>query len=330
MSRVGGRRLADVATVDPARDDPADALADDVGLGPRWIHGAPPGRPRTDPPLQVHHVDERTVVLRQSKALTYEAPFLFLLFGADRALLLDTGDVADPERMPLRRLVDALVVDWLARHPRPGYRLVVAHTHAHGDHVAGDVQFAGRPDTDVVGHDLESVRAFFGLTAWPRQVVRLDLGGRLLEVTGCPGHHATSIAVHDPATGFLFTGDTVYPGRLYVQDPRAFRASLDALVHLAETRLVRAVVGCHVEMTRTPGRDYPIGTRYQPVEAPLPMTVAQLRAVRDAAHAAGDRPGVHTLDDVAIWIGPCRPARLRQGLRLAKDTARGRVTRRGS
>ena len=41
-----------------------------------WIHGAPPGRPGTDPPLQGHHVDEHTVILRQSKALTYEAPFL--------------------------------------------------------------------------------------------------------------------------------------------------------------------------------------------------------------------------------------------------------------
>lgn len=303
----------------------ADDAPAGLGLAGPWVHGAPPGRPCTDPPLQVHHVDERTVVLRQSKALTYEAPFLFLLFGTHRALLLDTGDVADPGRMPLRATVDRLVDEWLRRHPRPGYRLVVAHTHAHGDHVAGDAQLAGRPDTDVVGHDLGSVRAFFGLTAWPRQVVRLDLGGRLLEVTGCPGHHATSIAVHDPATGFLFTGDTVYPGRLYVQDPRAFRASLDALVHLAETRAVRAVVGCHVEMTRTPGRDYPIGTRYQPDEAPLPMSLAQLRAVRDAAHAVGDRPGVHAFDDVALWIGPCRGAVLSQRLALTANTAAARL-----
>ncbi|HEU4676222.1 MAG TPA: MBL fold metallo-hydrolase [Motilibacteraceae bacterium] len=300
---------------------------DDVGLSGPWIHGAPPGRPCTDPPLQVHRVDEATVVLRQSKALTYEAPFLFLLFGSDRALLLDTGDVADPGRMPLRRVVDGLVEDWLARHPRPGYQLVVAHTHGHGDHVAGDGQFAGRPDTTVVGQDVVAVRQFFGLTDWPRQVVPFDLGGRVLEVTGCPGHHPASIAVLDPATGFLLTGDTVYPGRLYVQDPPAFRESLDALVELAQTRGARAVVGCHVEMSRSPGRDYPIGTRYQPDEAPLPMSVDRLRAVRDAAHAVGDRPGVHTLDDVAIWVGPCRPARLRQGLRLAAGSTRARLGR---
>jgi glyoxylase-like metal-dependent hydrolase (beta-lactamase superfamily II) len=307
--------------------EPASRFAADVGLSGPWIHGATPGRPCSDLPLQVRHVDERTVVLRQSKALTYEAPFLFLLFGSDRALLLDTGDVADRARMPLRRVVDGLVEDWLARHPRPGYQLVVAHTHGHGDHVAGDGQFADRPDTTVVGHDPLAVQEFFGFTGWPRQVVPFDLGGRVLEVTGCPGHHPASIAVLDPATGFLLTGDTVYPGRLYVQDPPAFRASLDALVELAETRGARAVVGCHVEMTRSPGRDYPIGTRHQPDEAPLPMSVDQLRAVRDAAHGVGDRPGVHTFDDVAIWNGPCRPARLWQGFRLAAGTVRARVRR---
>ena len=42
-------------------------------------------------------------------------------------------------------------------------------------------------------------------------------------------------------------------------------------------------MGCHVEMTRTPGRDYPLGSTYQPDEPPLQMTVGQLGAVREAA-----------------------------------------------
>ena len=70
----------------------------DFGGGPvpgvwpsTWIHGAPPGVRGQDPPLQVHRFDEHTFVLRQSKAMTYEAPFVYLLFGNDRALLLDTG-----------------------------------------------------------------------------------------------------------------------------------------------------------------------------------------------------------------------------------------------
>ena len=66
---------------------------------------------------------------------------------------------------------------------------------------------------------------------------------------------------------------------------------------MARTRQVRAVLGCHIEMTRTPGRDYPIGTRYQPDEPPLAMTVGQLQAVHDAARATAGRPGVHVFDD---------------------------------
>lgn len=286
-----------------------------------WIHGAAPGARSEDPPLQVHRVDEHTLLLRQSKALTYEAPFLYLLFGNDRALLLDTGDVADPGRMPLRATVDRLVGEWLTRHPRERYPLVVAHTHGHGDHVGGDGQFAGRPGTSVVARDAQAVGEYFGFTGWPRQTVGFDLGGRVLEVTGIPGHHAASIAIYDPWSGFLLTGDTVYPGRLYVEDAAAFRASLDALVEIAAARPVRAVMGCHIEMTRTPRRDYPIGTTYQPDEPPLPMTVAQLRAVRDAAHAVETRPGVHVYDDFVIFNGRCTAGVIRQLARRQARTA---------
>jgi glyoxylase-like metal-dependent hydrolase (beta-lactamase superfamily II) len=82
--------------------------------------------------------------MRQSKDADFEAPFTFLLFGEDRALLLDTGAVDDDA---LRETVDRLMADWLAARPRSGYQLVVAHTHAHADHVAGDRSFVGRPDT---------------------------------------------------------------------------------------------------------------------------------------------------------------------------------------
>jgi glyoxylase-like metal-dependent hydrolase (beta-lactamase superfamily II) len=295
------------------------------GLPARWIHGAPPGVRCQDPPLQVHRFDEHTFVLRQSKALTYEAPFLYLLFGNDRALLLDTGDVADPQRMPLRATVDHLIEAWLARHPRPAYALVVAHTHGHGDHVGGDGQFADRPATTVVGREPQAVREFFGFTSWPRQTVRFSLGGRVLEVTGSPGHHAASVTIFDPWSGFLLTGDTVYPGRLYVNDPAAFAASLEAMVTMARTRAVRAVLGCHIEMTRTPGRDYPIGTRYQPDEPPLAMTVEQLHAVHDAARGAAGQPGVHVFDDFAIYNGRCGFGMIRQRLRRAAQTTRQRL-----
>jgi len=294
-------------------------------LDVEWIHGTRRPGGSADPPIQVHTVDPDTFVLRQSKSVHYEAPFLYLFCGDERALLLDTGATADPSDFPLRTTVDGLLAERQRRLPRERYELVVAHTHGHGDHIAADGQFADRPDTTVVSPGLASVQAFFGFTGWPEQVVTLDLGGRVLEVTGCPGHRSDSVAVLDPVTGFLVTGDTVYPGRLYVEDMPACLASLDRLVELARSRRVTAVVGCHIEMSRTPGRDYPIGSTWQPDEAPLPMSVEQLERVRDAARAVADRPGAHVFDDVVVFNGPCRAARMRQRLRLWGSSLRRRL-----
>ena len=279
----------------------------------RWIHGSPPGGP-ADPPVQVLAVDDATFILRQSKDVNYEAPFLYLLCGEDRAVLLDTGAVADGG---VRETVDRLLSE---RERRPGYELVVAHTHGHGDHVAGDGQFAERPRTTVVPHAVAAVREFFGFASWPEEVVTFDLGGRALGVTGSPGHHDAAITVYDPATGFLLTGDTVYPGRLYVSDMPAFAASLDRMAEFASAHPVTHVLGCHIEMTRRPDRDYPLGCLYQPDEPPLQMTVAQLGAVRDAAHAVADRPGAHGFGDFFIYNGPCERAMAWQKVRGAVST----------
>ena len=282
-------------------------------LDVRWIHGAPARRPAGDPPIQVHTYDPHTVILRQSKSVNYEAPFLYLLFGNHRALLLDTGATEDPARFPLRAAVDQLIAQWLTEHPRDGYELVVAHTHGHGDHVAGDPQFAGRPGTTVVARELDAVQRYFGFTGWPDQILPFDLGGRVLDVTGSPGHHRAAITVYDPWTGFLFTGDTVLPGRLYAFDFPQFLASLDRMVALAESRPVTHVLGCHIEMTSRPGRDYPLGARYQPDEPAPEMTVAQLRNVRAAAASVAARQGVHRFDDFIIYNEPG----LRDHLKLA-------------
>ena len=265
----------------------------------RWIHGSRSRRHRTDPDHQVEQLAAGTVLVRQTKDLTYEAPFVLLLLGRQRALLVDTGAVPGEG---LRAVVDEQVEAWTRAEGLDGIDLVVAHSHGHGDHVAGDAAFADRPRTTVVAHDVASVHAFFGLTT-PDASAPFDLGGRVVDVLAIPGHHAASVAFHDRATGLLHTGDTVYPGRLYVEDPRAMAASLDRLVAFAEQHRVRHVLGCHVEMTRTPGRDYPLGARYQPDEPSPFLTVEQLRAVRDGWAAHAGRPGTHRLDDVVLCVG---------------------------
>ena len=74
------------------------------------------------------------------------------------------------------------------------------------------------------------------------------LGDRELTVLGIPGHEDASIALFDERTGWLLTGDTVYPGRLYVRDWDAFRASIHRLARFARTHDVTWIVGTHVEI----------------------------------------------------------------------------------
>jgi len=267
-----------------------------LDLDVAWSSGTSGG---PEPAFQVHRADEATVVLRQSIATHFEAPFLYLLLGERRALLLDTGATGDAGTRPLRAVVDGVLDAWRVEHP--GCSLVVAHTHAHGDHVAGDGQFADRPDTVVVGHDVAAVHAFFGLDA-DGAGGHLDLGGRRLEVLAVPGHHETSIAVHDPATRSVLTGDTVYPGRLHVDDPPAFSRSLARLQALVHARGVEHLLGAHVEMSDVAGVDFPRGSVRHDGEAPLPMTPAQLDDVVATAAAARAVPGRYVRDAFAIWV----------------------------
>ena len=251
--------------------------------------------------------DPHTYVLRQSKALTPESPFLFLLFGSERAVLFDTGasKKTGPDN-PLRETVDEIIDAWLEDHPREGYELVIAHTHGHVDHVEGDAQFADRPATTIVDRELEAVQEFYGFTAWPDQIVQFDLGGRVLELIGTPGHQRASLTTYDPWSGFLITADNALPGRIYAFDFPTYLDSMERTVEFAGTREVTHVMGCHIEMTRRPGRDYPVGCRYQSDERPLQMTVDQLIDLRDSARSVRDKPGSHTFDDFVILNGSYR------------------------
>jgi len=259
-------------------------------LAASWIHGSQSAKHNTDPDIQVHSYDEHTLILRQNMAIDYEAPFMFLMFGNDRAVLIDTGATASPDFFPLRRVVDEVIEKWLREHPRDDYGLLVLHTHPHGDHVAGDAQFADRPNTVVVGGDLSHAWEYFGFGDDRDRLAYVDLGGRVLECVASPGHHEAAVTFYDPYAGLLLTGDTVYPGRLYITDWSAFRHTIDRLIAFAATRHVTHVLGCHIEMTNQPGVDYPVLTTYQPDEPPLQMTVSQLMDIRTAIDEIGDRP----------------------------------------
>lgn len=245
---------------------------------------------------EVIWLDDNTVQLRQPKASHWEAPFLFLLFGRDRALLIDTGATADEQIFPLRGTIEGLIATWLRRTPavfhRP-YPLVVAHSHAHGDHIAGDALLMRRPATTVVGTTPAEVITFFGFQAWPEETVLYDLGGRPLEVIGGPGHEPSAIVFFDRSTGILFTGDTVLPGHLYARDRQQYRSTVERLIRFRDSAPapVRELRGAHVEMSATTREPYPPGTLDQPDEAALPLPPSILEQVLAALDALTGEPG---------------------------------------
>ncbi|WP_288016108.1 MBL fold metallo-hydrolase [Blastomonas sp.] len=250
----------------------------------RWIDGTNGAEPAT----QVQALDADTFVIRQSVHSNFEAPFLYLLFGRDKVLLIDSG--ADGGQIV--PTVDRLIAEWLIAHKRSAIPLIVAHSHSHGDHIAADAAFAKRPDTEVVGLKPADVAAFFGIDPWPGDVATFDLGGRALTILATPGHQAAAIMVYDPQLKLLISGDTLYPGRLYI--PVNFlddnRKSIDRLAAFAKRHPIRAVLGAHIEMTRTPGRDYAHEAASHPDEHALELPAAAIAELRQGLTARLDVP----------------------------------------
>lgn len=243
-----------------------------------WMHGSASCAQNTDPEVQVHAYNATTHIIRQNKCDNFEAPFIYVLAGATSALVLDTGATSTPT---LRDTVRGLVGS------RP---LLAAHSHHHGDHVAGDAQFAGQPLTTVVARTRAAVQAAFGIASWPTDLGTLDLGGRVLDVLAIPGHQTEHIAIYDRRTGLLLTGDTLYPGLLFVNDWTTYRASISRLAGFVAAHPIAHVLGAHVEMTSTPKVNYPYMTTYQPAEHVLQLSAAHVTELNAALTALGPTP----------------------------------------
>ena len=260
-----------------------------------WLLGGP--KCVEIPEFQVHEYNEDFYILRQSGCSNYEKPFLYLLFGKDKALLLDTG----AGKTGVAQVVNQIIDKWLARTKREPIQLIVAHTHAHRDHTGGDEQFKSLPRTSVVSPNLDAVQSFFGIKNWPEQVILYDLGDRIIDVIPIPGHEATSVAIYDRQTAVLFTGDTLYPGRLYVKDPVQFVQSIQRLVDFTQNKVVAHILGNHIENSRTPYLDYKIGTVYQPDEHALELGCGELLELNEALHQMNGKIVRMAMRDFTIW-----------------------------
>jgi len=339
--RVAPNFYADLVLFDPAavadRADFGKAQAQAVGIHTVWVNGqvvfqdgqttgVHPGRPlrrqktaqaastaergtlparwtaaKSDctnaPPFFAHEYNQDLFIIRQSGCTNFEKPFLYLLFGSAQTMLVDTG----ARGADASGIVDELRRRHASRQGSPVLPLVVVHSHGHGDHTAGDAALARLSNARVIEAKPDRVAEFFGIQNWPREPAQYDLGGRILDIVPIPGHEPASIAIYDRRTAVLLTGDTLYPGRLYVRDPAAFRDSIDRLADFTATRNISHVLGAHIENTRTPYRDYPEGTTYQPEEHVLELARSNLMELREALHQMGDHLERRAYPDFTVW-----------------------------
>src|SRR5438045_406045 len=116
-----------VRTTSPAWSQPVTGAMD-----VHWDEGAMDCGASPIAPIQVHRYEPQTFVLRVNPCRHFEANFVYLLVGSKRALLIDTGPVADPTEVPIARTVNGL----LPGGDSSKYTLLYVHTHETRGHRA--------------------------------------------------------------------------------------------------------------------------------------------------------------------------------------------------
>ncbi len=198
-----------------------------------------------------------TIVFRESLANSFEGNFFYLLLDLAEdgevygGLLIDSGT----GHADLKPYLLPLIGD------KP---LLVVSTHNHWDHFGGHRHLRDLPNALLLGYrpgpvynpypvapeyDLDGLRDYFALHDWPLGSSEFTVGARRLKVLPIPGHTEDSVAFYDHREQLLFTGDTVCPCYLFIEDWQQFAASLERLQDFAARQPVRWLLGGHVEMS---------------------------------------------------------------------------------
>lgn len=254
-----------------------------------WIHGSEDCSENEDPEMQVERMGMGLSIIRQNKCMTTEAPFLYILESEDKIMLVDTGDI--DEGSALYEQVRAIAGD---------REIVVTHTHAHADHTAGDDAFRGKENCTLHEASVESNQEMFGIEDWPKEIGSFDMGDRELQIIPVPGHEGSSIAIYDPKSKTMLTGDIMYPGRLYINNYPEFLSSLDRMKKFSEENEVSAYLGGHVEMSTTPGQDIKWGN-HAPNERSLVLRNSDLDELYEAAYENSKKRDYVALDQFIIY-----------------------------
>ena len=254
-----------------------------------WNRGAADCSANRDPWIEVFQLDAATYVLRQNKCVHFEAPFIYVLFGDHTVFVQDTGATVEAAQFPLYDTVQKLIAQ-RARPPGAAPLRIPRHSfpqprRSHGRRSA--VQ--GGAGVTLVEPDAEPAPC-----RWAPSSSRKRPRDRRRSISvrasssSCRrrGHQDQSLAVYDAQTGWLLTGDSIYPGLLYIKDWNTSRSSIHRLAAFAKAQRVSAVMGTHIEMSRTPGKVYPRGSTFQPDETGLALTAEDLFALDQALQRA--------------------------------------------
>jgi hydroxyacylglutathione hydrolase len=91
------------------------------------------------------------------------------------------------------------------------------------------------------------------------------------------------------------------PKSLYISDFAEFSRSTQRLVDFTGDKVVTHILGCHLEQSRTPYVDYPIGSMYQPDEHSIDLSHAHLLELNHALREMQSHPVQMAMRDFTIF-----------------------------
>ena len=129
----------------------------------------------------------------------------FLLAGAERALLVDSG-MNTPNAKQIAESITKLPI-------------ILLNTHADPDHISGNSSFECfymHPDEE----DNYRAHGGSGIILPVKESDIIDIGNRLLKIIFIPGHTPGSIAVLDINSKVLISGDAIQDGNIFMFNKR--------------------------------------------------------------------------------------------------------------
>ena len=247
----------------------------------------------------IDRIDKDSYIISEYRH--WEETHCYLLNGAERSLLIDTG-------LGIRNIYNEVIQ--LTNKP-----IIAVATHIHWDHVGGHEYFpvfyahkdelnwlkGAFPLTtaqikDMVidrcdlpeGYDVNEYKFFQGD---PTRVLKdndiIDICGRHIDILHTPGHSPGHMCFWEKERGYLFTGDLVYKDTLFAYypstDPEAYLKSLERVAALP----VRRVFPAHHDLDIQP-------------EILIRMRDAfrQLKKEDKLYHGSG----THAYGDWAVWL----------------------------